>query len=116
MEGILKRIGEDCIIPEFITPIQPLQFGEGGIITKKATTAEETVGSFFKDYFYDAINNVEMAERDLENKEYLLATGQIDDAHTVPIAQAELQLSVDLLGSLRNKAVETFNELMRMSI
>lgn len=103
-------------MPEFITPIQPLQFGEGGIITKKATTAEEVAGSIFKDYFYDAISNVEKAEKDVENKEYLLATGQIDDAHTVPIAQAELQLSVDLLVSLRNKAVEAFNELMRMSI
>ena len=65
---------------------------------------------------YPAINNVEMAERDLENKEYLLATGQIDDAHTVPIAAAEAQLSIDLLVSLRNKAVEAYNELMRISL
>lgn len=100
---------------EFITPIQPLKFGESGIFAKN-TTATEEVTSFFKDYLADAIGNVEKAEKDLENKQYLLATGQIDDAHTVPIAEAELQLSVDLLVSLRNKAVEAINELMRMSV
>ena len=52
----------------------------------------------------------------LEDKQYLLATGQIDDAHTVPIAAAEAQLSVDLLVQLRNKAVEAYNELMRISL
>ena len=55
-------------------------------------------------------------QKNLEDKQYLLATGQIDDAHTVPIAAAEAQLSVDLLVQLRNKAVEAYNELMRISL
>ena len=100
---------------EFITPIQPLKFGESGIFAKD-TTAVQDVTSYFKDYLTDAIKNVETAEKDVEIKQYLIATGQLDDAHTLPIAEAELQLSVDLLVSLRNKAVEAINELMRMSI
>ena len=100
---------------EFITPIQPLKFGVGGITTSKSSVIEEGT-ALFKDVFSDAIQNVKDTQKNLEDKQYLLATGQIDDAHTVPIAAAEAQLSVDLRVQLRNKAVEAYNELMRISL
>ena len=100
---------------EFITPIQPLKFGVGGITASKSSVIEEGT-ALFKDVFSDAIQNVKDTQKNLEDKQYLLATGQIDDAHTVPIAAAEAQLSVDLLVKLRNKAVEAYNELMRISL
>ena len=100
---------------EFITPIQPLKFGVGGITASKSSVIEEGT-ALFKDVFSDAIQNVKDTQKNLEDKHYLLATGQIDDAHTVPIAAAEAQLSVDLLVQLRNKAVEAYNELMRISL
>ena len=100
---------------EFITPIQPLKFGVGGITASKSSVIEEGT-ALFKDVFSDAILNVKDTQKNLEDKQYLLATGQIDDAHTVPIAAAEAQLSVDLLVQLRNKAVEAYNELMRISL
>ena len=100
---------------EFITPIQPLKFGVGGITASKSSVIEEGT-ALFKEVFSDAIQNVKDTQKNLEDKQYLLATGQIDDAHTVPIAAAEAQLSVDLLVQLRNKAVEAYNELMRISL
>ena len=100
---------------EFITPIQPLKFGVGGITASKSSVIEEGT-ALCKDVFSDAIQNVKDTQKNLEDKQYLLATGQIDDAHTVPIAAAEAQLSVDLLVQLRNKAVEAYNELMRISL
>ena len=100
---------------EFITPIQPLKFGVGGITASKSSVIEEGT-ALFKDVFSDAIQNVKDTQKNLEDKQYLLATGQIDDAHTVPIAAAEAQLSVDLLVQLRNKAVEAYNEWMRISL
>ena len=100
---------------EFITPIQPLKFGVGGITASKSSVIEEGT-ALFKDVFSDAIQNVKDTQKNLEDKQYLLATGQIDDAHTVPIAAAEAQLSVDLLVQLRNKSVEAYNEVMRISL
>ncbi len=103
---------------QFITPIQSLTLGSDGITTTN-TTAADSVGSVFSDFknlFTDALESAEAAERDLEDKEYLLTTGQIDDAHTVPIAAAEAQLSIDLLVAIRNKAIDAYNELMRISM
>ncbi len=99
---------------EFITPIQPLKFGTGGIKSTNSVIEEGT--ALFKDVFADAIQNVKDTQKNLEDKQYLLATGQIDDAHTVPIAAAEAKLSADLLVELRNKAVDAYNELMRISL
>ena len=87
---------------DFITPIQPMQFDAGS--------------SVFRSIFEDAVNDVKTTQQDLEDKQYLLATGQIDDAHTVPIAAAQAQLSIDLLVQLRNKAIDAYNELMRISL
>ena len=70
----------------------------------------------FRSIFENAVNDVKTTQADLEDKQYLLATGQIDDAHTVPIAAAQAQLSIDLLVQLRNKALDAYNELMRISL
>ena len=63
-----------------------------------------------------AINNVKTSQLDVENKQYLLATGQLSDAHSLPIAEAKAQISLDLLVSLRNKALDSYNELMKINL
>lgn len=70
----------------------------------------------FGEVFQSAIQNVAQNERTLEESQYMLSIGEIDDAHTVPIAAANAQLSVDLMVQLRNKAVESYNELMRITL
>ena len=99
---------------DFITPIQPMQFGRENTVGQ--TTRTDSGNSLFRSIFEDAVNDVKTTQQDLEDKQYLLATGQIDDAHTVPIAAAQAQLSIDLLVQLRNKAIDAYNELMRISL
>ncbi len=70
----------------------------------------------FQDIFETAVKDAYQKEKELEKSQYLLATGQIDDPHTVPAAAAQAQLSVDLMVQLRNKAVDAYNELMRINL
>lgn len=98
----------------FITPIQMPESLESLRSAQQAKRSEE--GSLFKNIFDDMVKNIDETERNLEQQEYLLSTGQIDDAHTVPVAAAEAQLAVDLLVQVRNKAVEAYSELMRISL
>lgn len=97
----------------FITPIQPMTFGSETSAAKSVNNGES---SLFKSIFEDALDNVKTTQANLEDKQYLLTTGQIDDAHTVPIAASQAQLSIDLLVQLRNKAIDAYNELMRISL
>ena len=70
----------------------------------------------FQDIFETAVKDAYQKEKELEKSQYLLATGQIDDPHTVPAAAAQAQLSVDLMVQLRNKALDAYNELMRINL
>lgn len=104
----------------FITPMSMTQgisgitgIGENGN-GQKVNGKDGT--SLFRGMFEDLINNVIEAEDDYNKKEYLLATGQIDDPHTVPMAGAELQLTVDMLVQLRNKALEAYQSLISISM
>lgn len=98
----------------FITAIQPIKFGEGFEQVNKA--AEQNGVTAFKSIFDEAVQNVKTTETDLVEKQYLLATGQIEDAHSVAIASSQAQLAVDMLVSMRNKALESYNEIMRISL
>ncbi|MBE5978956.1 MAG: flagellar hook-basal body complex protein FliE [Paenibacillaceae bacterium] len=99
----------------FITPIRSLDT-IGDIGAAKKAVSGQNGGSAFSDIFKEAVQNVKTTEADLSNQQYLLATGQIDDAHTVPAAAAKAQLSVELLSALRNKALEAYTEIIRISI
>lgn len=98
----------------FITPIQPISIGEDTGSVQKVSGQSAISG--FKGIFEEAVNNVRTTEEDLVGKQYLLATGHIEDAHSVMIASSQAQLAVDMLVSLRNKALEAYNEVMRISI
>ncbi len=113
----------------FITPLQPLRSitdvsGISGLGTvdggARVTGSDEIKGqegiSAFKSIFEEAIDNVRSTDDTLAKRQYELATGQIEDPHTVGIASSEAQLAVDMLVSLRTKALEAYNEIMRISL
>ena len=98
----------------FIQPIQ-VKTMESGIESISANGGQVS-GKGGAETFREAIDNVTSTENDLVNKQYLLATGQLEDAHSVMVASSQAQLAVDMLVSLRNKAMESYNELMRISL
>ncbi len=99
----------------FISPIRPLNLEELGQNTKTEVAGKEGI-SVFKGIFEEAVNNVRTTEEDLVKNQYLLATGEIDDPHTVGIASSKAQLAVDMLVYMRSKALESYNEIMRISL
>lgn len=99
----------------FITPIKPWE-PVGDLLAQQKITTRGSEAALFRDVFKNAIQQVQDAQADVETKQYLLATGRLDDAHSLPIAEAKAALSVDVLISLRNKTIESYNELLKMSV
>lgn len=98
----------------FITPLQV--WGDIGTSGEQRNTTSNGQISAFTDVFKSAINQVKETQADVENKQYLLSTGQLDDMHTLPIAEVKAGLAVDVLITLRNKTLEAYNELIKMNI
>ncbi len=72
--------------------------------------------SDFRSIFSEAVSNVVETENNLAKEQYLFATGQSEDTHSLGIASTKAQISVDLLVTLRNKALDSYNELMRLNL
>jgi flagellar hook-basal body complex protein FliE len=79
-------------------------------------TQPEKEGSPFTDIFQSAIDAVRTTDAEKTQMEYLMATGQLDNPALLTIASTKAQLSVDLLVQLRNKSMDAYNELMRISL
>jgi len=87
-------------------PLDPLQ--------SKDEKAEG--GRLFTDIFQTAVDSVRETDYEVSEMEYLMATGQLDNPAQLLIAQTKASSAVSLLMDLRNKAMEAYNELMRISL
>ena len=94
-----------------INPISPV-VKTGGL---QAAEAVETQGNF-GDIFRSAIDAVKESDAEKTQMQYLMATGQLDNPVALNMASTKYELSVSLLAQLRNRAVEAYNELMRISL
>lgn len=101
---------------QFIVPITPIRlWGEADRSGVESVSGGKGA-AVFRDVLESFVADAVEAEKSYEQQKYLLATGQIEDAHTVTIAGAYAQMTVDMVVSLRNKALESYNELMRLNI
>lgn len=106
---------------EFITPMSAWgnigNIGNAGDAASQRTKGQPNDQlSLFGDVFKNVVDQVRETQEDVELKQYLLATGQIDDVHTLPIAEAKAGLTVDVLITLRNKTLEAYNELIKINV
>ena len=98
-----------------INSVNPL-WNEMPLQQPQTQTKQENPGVSFADIFRSAINEVAEAQNQVANAEYLLTTGQLDNPAYATIAIAKAELSVSMLAQLRTKALDAYNELMRISM
>lgn len=77
---------------------------------------EEKEPAAFSDIFQEAVNAVKETDAEKTELEYLMATGQLDNPSLLMIASSKAELSVQLLVSLRDKCVQSYQELMRINL
>ena len=71
--------------------------------------------AIFRDVLESAVKNIVETDNEVNKQQYLLATGQTDDVHNLTIAATKAQLSVDYMVQLRNRAMESYSEIMRIN-
>jgi flagellar hook-basal body complex protein FliE len=70
----------------------------------------------FKDFLDDAINNVLQTESTARIDAVNAVSGNMDDLHTLTINIAKADLALQLFVGVRNKALEAYNEIMRITL
>lgn len=98
---------------ENLSAISPIQKTEGTEKTSLVSAGEE---SMFAAIFKNAIQNVKETDAEVVNTQYLLSTGQLDNPAAAMIAITKESTAVNLLIQLRNRALDAYQELTRLSI
>lgn len=100
-----QRLGEP-----YRSGIVPVGYG----LTPQGGDIRDTGHAEFGDVFADAVQNLQEKQRKARELGVAAVTGQLDDVHDYTIAAQESALTMELTTTIRNKAVDMFNEIMRM--
>ena len=105
-----------------VTPISGLMSaaGIGGIVpatpsTTAAADATKSTGSV-GNAFTQALDSLQGTQNAADSLAQQAATGNLTDIHNYTIAATEASLTTELTVAVRDRAVEAFNEIMRMQV
>ena len=90
------------------SPISPIGGLDSGIATRSTTGAD------FASMLSGGLQKVEATQDRADALAVQAATGQLADVHEYMIAANEAALTTQLTAAVRNKAIEAFNEIMRL--
>lgn len=79
-------------------------------------TLAPTEGPSFSSVLSDAVGQANALDQAASEKSQALATGAIDDLHGTMISLKEADIAVKLVGTVRNKILDAFQELWRTSV
>ena len=100
----------------YIEPIQPIKGINQINELSKMDNQKEKGSGLFKSIFTNAMDDYINAEKQVDKDIYKLSVGESDDVHNLMINAQKAELSLELMIQLRNKTLDAYNEIMRMSV
>ena len=96
-----------------LTPVTPV----AGLTTPGITAGSQAApngGGDFASQLSASLQHLQDMQTNTDNLAVQAATGQLADVHDYIIAATEANLTTQLAVQVRNKALDAFNEIMRM--
>jgi flagellar hook-basal body complex protein FliE len=103
-----------AIVP--IMPITPISQIAAPNQVQSAAAAGGSGGASFASMLADQLDAVSAAQNNADNLAVQAATGDLQSIQDFTIASTEAQLLTQLTVTVRNRAVEAFNDIMRMQV
>jgi flagellar hook-basal body complex protein FliE len=97
--------------------IVPVGIGAvGGVAGAQTGTSATTATDGFAAILAASFDRLQGAQSTADSLATQAATGDLKDVHDYMIASAEASLATEMVVTIKNKAVEAFNEIMRMPV
>ncbi|MCU7815187.1 MAG: flagellar hook-basal body complex protein FliE [Candidatus Thiodiazotropha sp. (ex Rostrolucina anterorostrata)] len=94
----------------FIKPLEAIEFGSG--LEAVGTKGTGDFASWFDHQLSELNEQIKTSEVDLRK----LATGETNNIHHVMLSLEKAKLSFQLMMQVRNKALEAYQDVMRMQV
>ena len=92
-----------------ITPMETMR-------QKKQTESTDDGEATFFDVFESLVKNVKETDAQVQKDSVDLMLGDVDDLAQIQANLEKAATAVDLLVTVKNKAVDAYNEIMRMTV
>ena len=102
------------LIPPVTSGISPAQFAQPTSPTQKTNATEG--GADFGSAVSKALDDLQTSQTKTDALARDAATGKLTNIEDYLMSATETQLATQLTVAVRNKAVEAFNEIMRMQV
>ena len=79
-----------------------------------ASGTAATGGASFGNALSGAVDNLQQLQSTSDTLAIKAVTGDLTDIHDATLASTRAQVTLELVAGVRNKAVDAFNEIMRM--
>lgn len=99
-----------------IQTIAPIQAISAASSAAAGTAVSGSEPSMFAEMFQSMINNVKETDAAKNQAYYALATGQLDNPAEATIAATQASVATELLVQMRDRALDAYSELMRISL
>ncbi len=70
----------------------------------------------FDDFLKDSINKLNSLEKESNNMDFMLASGEVENIHDVMIASQKSEIALQFTIEIRNKVMDAYKEIMRIQI
>jgi flagellar hook-basal body complex protein FliE len=97
-----------------IAPVGPINIPVVPPITRPEATGNDAAPGGFAAQLGQGLNQLQQVQTKADNLAVQAATGDLLDVHDLMIASTQASLTTQLTVAVRNKAVDAFNEVMRM--
>lgn len=97
-----------------ISPIQPLQAMASQMAGTTSVSSDDS--SMFSQIMQSMVDNVKQTDAAKNETYYALATGEIDNPAQATIAATQASMATELLVQMRDRALDAYSELMRISL
>lgn len=102
-----------------ISPISPILQNNSisNINSLNQNTASQTDGtSMFSDLFNSLVNQVDTTNSAFEGDMVKAAEGELDNPHQLTIDSTKAAIALQMVMSVRNNALEAYNDIIKMSV
>lgn len=99
-----------------VPTLAPLVLGDEGARLRPEVPGRGPAGVSFGDVFERTIQSASQAGHTSAAMAEAVARGTLDDLHGTMIASKEAEISLKLVGAVRNKLLDAFHELWRTSV
>lgn len=105
---------------EAVSGFTPMFGTSDQVLSTSATTGVQkpagAAGPSFEELLLDGVDRLEGLQDRADHLSVQAATGDLNAIHDYTVAATEAQVATQLTVTVRNKAVEAFNEIMRMPV